>query len=203
MKSIYNKIFSVLFLVSLLNCQGQQNEKYIGLKYGNFDIDKATFTENIDTLFSKIPHVEIPEEINGRKMRVFRVKSTVQDKKLFKYFNLQEDKTEFYLDDKNNLVKIDGMLRTDKSGADNFMKQLRNKHGSNELSSKKNKFIDDIFIGKIDNKFMHITKTCVTEGTYKGECSIIYSIYKYPQKDSDVIRFMAPNSIEVENLLKK
>ncbi|GAA5094908.1 hypothetical protein GCM10023210_27020 [Chryseobacterium ginsengisoli] len=50
---------------------------------------------------------------------------------------------------------------------------------------------------------MHITKTCITEGTYKGECSIIYNIYKYPQKDEDVIRLMTPNSIEIENLLKK
>ncbi|MBF6654793.1 hypothetical protein HUE46_01190 [Flavobacterium columnare] len=198
MKFTFNNFFLIFFLFLLSNCQSQQNEKYIGLKYGIFDIDKVTFTENIDTLFSKIPHVEILKEINGRKMRVFRVKSIAQDKKLFKYFNIEEGNTEFYLDDKNNLVRIHQMINTNKNTVDNFLEKVRRKYGINEKKIVKKKFIDDMFIGQLENKLVYITKSCNDQ-----DCSIVYNIYKYPQKDNDIISFMSLNNIDLENLLKK
>ncbi|QYS86905.1 hypothetical protein JJC03_02550 [Flavobacterium oreochromis] len=82
------------------------------------------------------------------------------------------------------------------------MEEIRKKYSSYEIKSDKNKYIDDIFIGIINSKLIYVTKTCVTEGTYKGECSIIYNICKYPQKDKDIISFMSLYVINVENLLK-
>ncbi|QYS86906.1 hypothetical protein JJC03_02555 [Flavobacterium oreochromis] len=123
MKFTFNNFFLIFSILFLSNCQSQQNKKYIGLKYGSFDIDKLTFTENIDTLFSKIPHVEILKDINGRKMRVFRVKPIAQDKKLFKYFNIEDGDTEFYIDDKNELVRAYDMIRTTKKDLKNLWKK--------------------------------------------------------------------------------
>lgn len=51
------KIYHLLSLMSLIlcfsGCSGHDNPKYIGKKFGLFQIDKITFDENLDTLFSK------------------------------------------------------------------------------------------------------------------------------------------------------
>lgn len=51
------KTHQILLLANLMlffsGCSGQDNPKYIGKKFGTFKLDKITFDENLDTLFSK------------------------------------------------------------------------------------------------------------------------------------------------------
>lgn len=44
-------MFAIL-LFMFVSCKGQESPKYIGAKYGVFDLDKITFSEQLDTLFS-------------------------------------------------------------------------------------------------------------------------------------------------------
>ncbi|RZL34328.1 MAG: hypothetical protein EOO96_10165 [Pedobacter sp.] len=51
------KIYQYFLLAHLMlifsSCTGQNNPKYIGKKFGVFNLDKISFDENLDTLFSK------------------------------------------------------------------------------------------------------------------------------------------------------
>lgn len=194
------KIVLVLILLLFQNCQSQSSDNafFIGKDFGSFDIDKAKFNEDVTNLFSKIPHVEIEKEINVKKMKVFRVKTDSQNNDLFNYFNIKDGDVEFYVDNKNNLVMIYDMVLMSAKESSEFMNTIRNKYKTKEIISKKNKFIDDSFLMQDNNKLTQITKTCM-QG---GDCTIIYKIYKTPQKEEDVLRFLTP-SPEIESLLKK
>lgn len=76
--NIFNLKFLLLFLitVSLSNCSSQtkDNPKYLGHEFGNFDLDKVTFKENIDTLFSKIDHANLDRTNTVNKVWVYRNK---------------------------------------------------------------------------------------------------------------------------------
>ncbi|KLT67165.1 hypothetical protein [Pedobacter sp. BMA] len=45
--------FIALFCLSGCDAQIKKNPKYLGSKFGNFNLDAVTFAENLDTLFSK------------------------------------------------------------------------------------------------------------------------------------------------------
>lgn len=194
------KIVLVVILLFFQNCQSQSsnNALFIGEDFGSFDIDKVKFNEDITSLFSKIPHIEIEKEINGKKMKVFRVKTDSQNNNLFNYFNIKDGDVEFYVDNKNNLVMIYDMVLISAKESSEFMNNVRNKYKSREIMSKKDKFIDDTFLIQDNNKLIQITKTCMKG----GDCAIIYKIYKAPQKEEHILRFLTP-SPEIEALLKK
>ncbi len=56
------KILILIFIV--MACTTGKNQNYIGVEYGSYDLSKINFEENIDTLFSKIPHLILPHTQN-------------------------------------------------------------------------------------------------------------------------------------------
>lgn len=54
MMKIYKLLFFLNFTLLFIGCNGQENPHYIGKKFGIFDLDKVTFEENVDSLFSKV-----------------------------------------------------------------------------------------------------------------------------------------------------
>lgn len=50
---IYKMLLLPISVFLFSGCNGQENPKYIGKEFGVFDLDKITFKENLDTLFSK------------------------------------------------------------------------------------------------------------------------------------------------------
>ena len=50
---LYHILIYTILLFMFVSCHGQGNPNYIGAKYGAFDLDKITFSERLDTLFSK------------------------------------------------------------------------------------------------------------------------------------------------------
>lgn len=69
MKKKINKIkFLILIFMTafLVNCNSQtkENSKFLGKEYGEFNLENVTFKENVDTLFSKIDHVNLDRTKN-------------------------------------------------------------------------------------------------------------------------------------------
>ncbi|SFC44772.1 hypothetical protein [Kaistella jeonii] len=52
------KLYRLLVFLNLtfliIGCNGQENPNYIGKQYGTFKLEKITFKENLDSLFSKV-----------------------------------------------------------------------------------------------------------------------------------------------------
>lgn len=49
----YTLLFLITFNMLFIACNGQENQKRIGKEFGMFDIDKISFSENLDSLFAK------------------------------------------------------------------------------------------------------------------------------------------------------
>lgn len=72
---------SILILLMTLfqNCQSQtkENPKFLGSENGIFDLDKATFNENIETLFFKIQYVSLDRTADKSKAWCTEIKLTI------------------------------------------------------------------------------------------------------------------------------
>jgi len=63
-----------------MSCKGQENPRYIGAEYGVFDLNKITFGEQLDTLFSKTEkYYKLPkgEEYFDQKQGSYLLKDTL------------------------------------------------------------------------------------------------------------------------------
>lgn len=195
--------FFLLIFFQTCNSQTSDNPMYIGQNNESFNLDLVTFKENAETLFSQIPHIKIEKKMDdGRTFYIYRVKVADQKDHLFNYYNISEGDVEVFANENNEIVMFSGMKELKKEETQKFMEKLRSNYKKQEIAGKQNQFIDDAFTAVSGNKLIHVTMTCFKDGDLKGNCNVIYNIYKYPQKDNEVIRLMTPN-VEVENLLKK
>lgn len=204
-KALLSIVIPLFLLIFFQTCNSQtsDNPLYLGQKNESFNLDQATFKENAETLFSKIPHIKIEKKTDaGKPFYIYRVKVAAQKDNLFHFYNINEGDVEVFANQNNEIILFSGMKQVKKEEAQKFMEKLRNQYKKHEIASKQSQFIDDTFTAVSGNKLIHVTMTCFKDGDLKGNCNVIYSIYKYPQKDSEAIRLMTPN-VEVENLLKK
>jgi hypothetical protein len=112
---------SLLFM--LMNCNAQENPKYIDAGYGVFHLDKITFSEQLDSLFSKTEkYYKLPkgEEYfnDGQKKYalkdtvyyIYRIPSKFVAEGTFRFKNLAikpKEVVDFYADDSGNFRKIE------------------------------------------------------------------------------------------------
>ena len=121
------KLYQLFFFLNLIvlsaNCYGQGNPKYIGSKYGSFDLDKITFQESPDTLFSKInkadlillekkdsyfdtkQNKQIYTDIIGRIYRIPHAKT--DGLYSFKSFIIKDKVVSFYTDSQKRFRRVD------------------------------------------------------------------------------------------------
>ncbi len=112
------KFTTLLFCFNLIllfsNCNGQKNPKYLGKEYGSFDLDRITFDENLDSLFSKVDKADLiliegkdsyydtiqKKEINTNVTEyVYRMRRTKADGVyVFKDFKIKDAVVSFYTD---------------------------------------------------------------------------------------------------------
>jgi len=110
-------------LMCLQSCQsqGKPNPKYLGAKFGDFDLDKVTFKENVDSLFSKSKDYFIRAEKNSAfstKVKREPLKDTVgfqyfldiETNKSLKVFffdkRFNDSKCQFITDKNKNLMGV-------------------------------------------------------------------------------------------------
>jgi hypothetical protein len=111
------------------SCNAQENPRYIGTKYGVFDLDKITFSEQLDTLFSKTEkYYKIPKgnEPFDEKLRKYLIRDTlyyiyrIPTKSIaegtFKFKNLDikpKAVVDFYADHSYNFRKMEASVYLD------------------------------------------------------------------------------------------
>ncbi|EJL74344.1 hypothetical protein [Chryseobacterium populi] len=116
-KLLFN--FAVTFL--FISCTAQENPNYIGKQFVSFDLNKVTFQENLDTLFSKINKFDlivIPDTnsrfdtlqnkiSNDPVAFIYRVKHKNTDG-LYSFQNLKvKEVVSFYTDNQNRFRRVD------------------------------------------------------------------------------------------------
>lgn len=110
-------------LFMFMSCNGQENPDYIGAGYGVFDLDRITFSEQLDTLLSKSEkYYKLPkgEEYfdNGQKKYtlkdtvyyIYRIPPKFVAEGTFRFKGLvikRKEVVDFYADDSGNFRKLE------------------------------------------------------------------------------------------------
>jgi|GEM_PF-2773353 len=123
MKSLKsNPKFLILIIAMTLfqNCQSQtkKNPKYLGSKYGSFDLGEVTFNEKIDTLFSKVKNEYYKNQIKENGQLVgSQVFYDIEANKATNIFFIDENykatKPIFIVDKNNIFFMISSSFKTD------------------------------------------------------------------------------------------
>ena len=145
-----NNILSLNFLILLLitvsfsNCNAQieDNPKYLGNELGSFDLDKVTFEENIDTLFSKIDHVNLDRTNTINKVWVYRNKLDAKKKDDFiSFFSIQNFKINVIANEKKQVEAFTTFAET-KSNPDVIISEIDKKYGKYRTKLKLDKKLE-------------------------------------------------------------
>jgi hypothetical protein len=111
-------------LLMFTSCKAQEkNPEYLGIKYGVFDLDKITFLENVDMLFSKVEKYykrPVDDGYFDEKLKKFMTTDTLyytyrvspklvtQGMFKFKDFNIKSNEAiDFYMDKARNFRRIE------------------------------------------------------------------------------------------------
>lgn len=101
------------------NCQSQtkQNPKYLGSENGIFDLDKATFNENIEILFSKIQYISLDRTADKSKAWVYRNKIDDRNVKrnLISFFDVENNRINVIADNKKVIQAFTSFVETNKN----------------------------------------------------------------------------------------
>lgn len=121
--SSYGNLFALLLLLMNTGCNAQGNALYIGKQYGVFDLDKITFSEQPDTLLSKVEkYYKLPQEdgyfdeqqkafvTTGILYHIYRMLPRYVSTGMFTFKQLQipsKQVIDFYADQSGNLRKVE------------------------------------------------------------------------------------------------
>ena len=148
-------IFIVIITVLFISCTAQEtNPKYIGNEI--LDLDKITFNESIDTLFSKVLHRKLPitdgyyDVINKKTVITdtlafdVRISKKTPNQPLFYFLDkkfTEDYLVDFYTDSENNFKAISfSSLR--KESYNDVLNMMRNKYKKHEVYIKKQKKLE-------------------------------------------------------------
>ncbi|MDQ0639992.1 hypothetical protein QF042_003557 [Pedobacter sp. W3I1] len=133
----------ISLLLMVMSCNGQENPGYIGAKYGVLDLDKITFSEQLDTLFSKTEkYYKLPkgEEVFDEKLgkyvmadtlyHIYRIPAKNVAEGTFSFKRLEvkpKEVVDFYADHSHRFRKVevsvymsDGQYRQLRDDCKNF-----------------------------------------------------------------------------------
>jgi len=139
-------IFILIILMNLFqNCQSQtkENPKYLGAENGVFDLDKATFNENVETLFSKVQHVSLDRTADKSKAWVYRNKIDEGNVKtnLISFFDIENNRINVIVNNKKVIQAFTSFVETNKS-PESIISKLDKKYGSYKVKLKPDKKLD-------------------------------------------------------------
>ena len=139
-----NFLLLLLITVSFSNCNSQtkDNPKYLGNEFGSFDLDKVTFKENIDTLFSKIDHVNLDRTNTINKVWVYRNKLDANKKDDFiSFFSIQNFKINVIANQEKQIEAFTTFAET-KSNPDVIISEIDKKYGKYRTKLKLDKKLE-------------------------------------------------------------
>jgi len=116
-------LLNMMLLFMFESCSGQDNPPYIGAEYGTFDLDKITFSERLDTLFSKTEKYykmpkgdEVFDEKSGKYLirdtlyHMYRTPTKYVAEGTFRFKSLlikPKEVVDFYTDHLHNFRKVE------------------------------------------------------------------------------------------------
>lgn len=133
-----NKLFFFLnFMILLTGCKGQENPKYIGKAFGIFELDQISFTENPDTLFSKVNKADLIliagkdsyfDTLQNKQIwtdtieYIYRIRHAKVDGLFaFKGFEIKDKVVSFYTDHQKRFRRVDVSFYMTKEEYKNLM----------------------------------------------------------------------------------
>jgi hypothetical protein len=138
---------SILILLMTLfqNCQSQtkENPKFLGSENGIFDLDKATFNENIETLFSKIQYISLDRTADKSKAWVYRNKIDDRNLKpnLISFFDVENNRINVIADNRKVIQAFTSFVETNKN-PESIISKLDKKYGAYKVKLKPDKKLD-------------------------------------------------------------
>ena len=138
--------FLLIILMTLFqNCQSQtkENPKYMGAENGIFDLDKATFNENVETLFSKVQHVSLDRTADKSKAWIYRNKMDDGNAQtnLISFFDIENSRINVITNNKKVIQAFTTFIETDKN-PESLISKLDKKYGAYKVKLKPNKKLD-------------------------------------------------------------
>ncbi len=153
------------------NCQSQtkENPKYLGFENVVFDLDKVTFNENVEILFSKINHVSLDRTADKSKAWVYRNKiddNTVKPK-LVSFFDIENNKINVIANGKKEIQAFTSFIETNKN-PESLISKLDKKYGAYKVKLKPNKKLDftnsKLYQWNLPEKINAVTVTKLKDG---------------------------------------
>ncbi|MBP2616009.1 hypothetical protein [Chryseobacterium jejuense] len=180
----YNiKFFLLLALfVVFQNCQSQlkENPKYLGSKEGSIDLDKVTFKENIDTLFSKVPHVELDR--TNEKSKAWLYRNKIEDKNakvsIVNLMELSNNRVDVIADKDKKIQAFTSFIETNRDPG-NLINDLDKKYGKYRVKLKPNKRLEfsnsKLYQWNFPDKIYAITISKLQEKEYTVNIAVVKS----------------------------
>lgn len=138
---------SILIILMTLfqNCQSQtkENPKFLGSENGIFDLDKATFNENIEILFSKIQYISLDRTADKSKAWVYRNKIDNRNVKrnLISFFDVENNRINVIADNKKVIQAFTSFVEINKN-PESIISKLDKKYGAYKVKLKPDKKLD-------------------------------------------------------------
>ncbi|QNK63237.1 hypothetical protein H7F33_01570 [Pedobacter sp. PAMC26386] len=218
-----NNCFVLLAVISLLfvqNCEGQvkENPKYLGVKFGDFDLDKITFKEDINTLFSKVKYIKLPRK--DTYYDEVKKQEVIRDTLAFEYKIDPDDpnrETTYFLDralrgdlvfffvDKSNRLKAFSFFISGTEDLSKKVEQIDNKYKQYRVnlgSEKEKAFVGKTYQWETPDKIISVTVSSKSEdGQYTFGLAVV-------AKDTDfkrfpINRFIFSTTFYLDNSCKK
>ena len=138
--------FILIILMALFqNCQSQtkENPKYLGSENGIFDLDRATFNENVETLFSKVQHVSLDRTADKSKAWVYRNRIGESNVKsnLISFFDIESNRINVITNSKKVIQAFTSFIETNRN-PESLISKLDKKYIAYKVKLKPDKKLD-------------------------------------------------------------
>lgn len=138
--------FIIIILMTLFqNCQSQtkENPKYFGSENVIFDLDKASFNENVEKLFSKVQHVSLDRTADKSKAWVYRNKigDGNVNPNLIRFFDIENNRINVITNNKKVIQAFTSFIETNKN-PESLISKLDKKYGAYKVKLKPDKKLD-------------------------------------------------------------
>ncbi|WP_027388271.1 hypothetical protein [Chryseobacterium gregarium] len=168
-----SSLFFILMISMTLfqNCQSQtkENPKYLGSEHGIFDLDRATFNENVETLFSKVQHVALDRTEGKSKAWIYRNKIDDSGIKpdLIRFFDIENNRINVITNHKKAIQAFTSFIETDKN-PESLISKINTKYASYKVNLKPDKNLDfshsKLYQWNLPDKIYAITISKLKEG---------------------------------------
>ena len=167
-----SNFFILIILMTLFQnrqSQTKENPKYLGSENGIFDLDKATFNENVETLFSKIQHVSLDRTADKSNAWVYRNKIGDGNVKpnLISFFDIENNRINVIANNKKVIQAFTSFIETNKN-PESLISKLDKKYSAYKVKLKPDKKLDfsnsKLYQWNLPDKIYAVTISKLTGG---------------------------------------